>query len=517
MGKRMTLLLTIVIFLVAVAMPVYAQDGNDLDNYKFRVDGDWWFTHPTGYFGLQGSNNYFNINHDFGFGNYSTFTGKVDWHFRHKHHLLFNFSPVTNSRTTAISRTIMFQGQTFDLGTQTYARVRAYNFAPGYEYDFIRRNHGFLGLEVDFNLLDTKATLKGTGTVNGITAASSASKSLFVPIPAVGPIFRWYPLQDSNRFSLDGSFRGISFFGYGNFVSARGSLNVGLTEHLMFQVGYQMGSRLSINGTNDQIAVELTQKGPTAGLEYSWGESPEGKPRPAPSTETANVESDWHVGWVPYLWFSGLHGNVGAAGYVVPANVSIGDVLSNLNIGLMSVLDVRRKRIGLLTDLLFISLSTNQKTTPVQGGAYSGFTANSTTFFVAPEVYYRLLDKDRFSVDAIAGARVWHLDNSINLVPGTLAAASVGQTQFWVDPIVGARFRVNLAKGWYANLIGDAGGFGAGSQLTWEVYSGVGKEFKQKFSLLLGYRYLYVDYTNGGFLYDTHMSGLLAGFAVRFK
>jgi hypothetical protein len=35
--------------------------------------------------------------------------------------------------------------------------------------------------------------------------------------------------------------------------------------------------------------------------------------------------------------------------------------------------------------------------------------------------------------------------------------------------------------------------------------------------MLLGYRYLDVDYTNGGFLYDTHMSGLQAGFNIRFK
>jgi hypothetical protein len=73
----------------------------------------------------------------------------------------------------------------------------------------------------------------------------------------------------------------------------------------------------------------------------------------------------------------------------------------------------------------------------------------------------------------------------------------------------------NPAKGWFVNLKGDAGGFGAGSQLTWQVYTGVGKEFKQRYSMLLGYRYLYVDYKNGGFLFDTHMGGLLAGFAIR--
>jgi len=62
-----------------------------------------------------------------------------------------------------------------------------------------------------------------------------------------------------------------------------------------------------------------------------------------------------------------------------------------------------------------------------------------------------------------------------------------------------------------------AGGFGVGSQLTWQVYIGVGKQFRERYTLLLGYRYMDVDYRNAGFLYDTQMSGLLAGFALRLK
>jgi hypothetical protein len=178
---------------------------------------------------------------------------------------------------------------------------------------------------------------------------------------------------------------------------------------------------------------------------------------------------------------------------------------------------VRRKRIGLLTDLMFISVSSDQKSTPVQGGAYSGFQFNAKTFIINPYLYYRVIEKQRFSADFLAGARFWRLDNSISFQPGALAAASVGQTQSWVDPVLGARFRVNIGKTWYASLIGDAGGFGAGSQLTWQIYTGLGKEFKEKYSVLLGYRYLYVDYKNGGFLYNTHMDGLLAGFAIHFK
>jgi hypothetical protein len=223
------------------------------------------------------------------------------------------------------------------------------------------------------------------------------------------------------------------------------------------------------------------------------------------------------VDWIPfYLWFSGLQGNVGAGGYVAPVNVSFADVFSQLNIGYMSVLDIRRKKIGLLTDLVFISVSSDQKTTPV-GKLYSGFTANAKTFFLDPEAYYRLIEKDQGSVDVVGGARFWRLNNSLDLLQGTLSATSVGQTQSWVDPLLGARFRLNLKKNFFADLKGDAGGFGVGSQLTYQIYSGIGKDLKQKYSLLLGYRYMYVDYKTGGFLYDIHMNGMLAGFNIRFK
>jgi hypothetical protein len=515
MSMRMRILLAVAIVLAALAAPLQAQE--DLDNYKFRIDANWWFSQPGGYFGTNGTNNYFDVHRDFGFGSYSTFTGKIDWRFKHKHHFLLNVTPVNSTKTAIINRSIEFDGATYDIGAQVSARIRSLNFAPGYQWDFIRRDHGFLGLEVDLNLVDTEGKLSGIATVNGVTGQATVSKSLFAPLPAVGPVFRWYPLHDSNRLSIDGSFRGMPFFGYGNFITARGSVGVGLTNHLVVRAGYQLGSRLSVHGTSDQVAVQLTQKGPTAGIEYSWGEAPAARARKA-KEPGENAVSEWHVDWVPfYLWFSGVKGNVGAQGYVVPVDATFSDIFSQLNIGLMTVLDVRRKRIGVLTDLVFMSLSSDQKTTPVGGSNFSGFTANAKTFWVDPELYYRVLEKKRFTADAVGGVRIWHLNNSLDLLPGTLPAVTAGQTESWADPVLGARFRLNLDKGWFVNLKGDGGGFGVGSQLTWQVYTGIGKEFKDKFSLSLGYRYLYVDYQNGGFLYDTHMSGLLAGFGIRLK
>ena len=141
-----------VLFCLAAFPLVRAQDSSDLDNYKWRVDGDWWFSHPSGYFGVKNTNNYFDINKDFGFGSYSTFTGKLDWHFGHKHHFLLNATPNYLSKTDTLSRQIMFAGQTFNLGAQVTASIDSVDIAPGYQYDFIRRDHGFWGWKLTSTL-----------------------------------------------------------------------------------------------------------------------------------------------------------------------------------------------------------------------------------------------------------------------------------------------------------------------------------------------------------------------------
>lgn len=159
---------------------------------------------------------------------------------------------------------------TYHASTQVTADLKSLSFAPGYQYDIIRRSHGYLAFLVSINLLDTEGTLTGTGTVNGLSASRSASGSVFAPLPVLGPKFRWYPLHNSNRLSLDGVLQGMYFFGYGDFLSAQGTAGVAANRHFTFRAGYQMGTRLSVHGSSSQVGIRLTQKGPVAGIEASW-------------------------------------------------------------------------------------------------------------------------------------------------------------------------------------------------------------------------------------------------------
>jgi len=261
----------LVMFFLCLAKPALAgaADGEDLDVYKWRMTGAWWFSSPTGSFAGKANSGTFDLSRDFGFGSYSTFTGTADWRIKRKHHLLFSISPVTSSRRTTLSRAIEFEGVTYDVGASVAADIKARAFAPGYQYDIIRRNRISFSIATQVYLMSTSADLTGTATINGQSQSKTASGSIFAPLPVLGPRVRWYPLH-SGRLAVDGGFQGMSFFGYGYFMSARGTGEVALSRHWRLSLGYQMGTRLKINEDTNRIGVRLTQKGPIAGFEVSW-------------------------------------------------------------------------------------------------------------------------------------------------------------------------------------------------------------------------------------------------------
>jgi len=266
------ILAAVILLLICTPWLRAADDDADLDAYKIRLTGLWWFSYPTGSFQAQGTNSVagsFDLNRDFGFRSYSTFSGKVDWRFKRKHHLLVGIFPLSSSRTATLSRTFTFQGQTFDAGLQTSMNLDTSAYAPGYQYDIIRRNRIVISIPVQVFLGNISAKLTAAGTLNGSSTTKSASGSIFAALPVAGPAVRWYPTH-TNRFSLDGTLQGMYFFGYGDFMTVKGNAGIALNRHLNFRAGYQLGRRLRVNDSNSRIGIVLVQKGPVAGLEASW-------------------------------------------------------------------------------------------------------------------------------------------------------------------------------------------------------------------------------------------------------
>ncbi len=93
---------------------------------------------------------------------------------------------------------------------------------------------------------------------------------------------------------------------------------------------------------------------------------------------------------------------------------------------------------------------------------------------------------------------------------------SGGGDRWWVDPLVGVRAQLNLTRWLFLSTQCDVGGFGAGSNIAWNLNATVGVNFTRHLFGEVGYRYYYLDYNQGGILYQVAEAGVFVGGGVRF-
>jgi len=103
-----------------------------------------------------------------------------------------------------------------------------------------------------------------------------------------------------------------------------------------------------------------------------------------------------------------------------------------------------------------------------------------------------------------------------SIAAGSFAARQRSGNETWVDPIIGLSGRVELGNGFALQAEGDVGGFGLVSDIDWQVLGTLQYEVADSITLDAGYRYLAVDYKNGGFLLDVALSGPIVGASTRF-
>jgi hypothetical protein len=115
-----------------------------------------------------------------------------------KHKFRIAYEPISYSATTALARTIVFDGQTFESGATVATSVDWQSYKLGYEYDFIYRPRFFVGViaEVRHDIV----------TVSMSSPPAAGSSRVRTPFPMLGGIVRIYPLSDV---SLTAEFTGM--------------------------------------------------------------------------------------------------------------------------------------------------------------------------------------------------------------------------------------------------------------------------------------------------------------------
>ena len=254
-------------------------------------------------------------------------------------------------------------------------------------------------------------------------------------------------------------------------------------------------------------ALVIADDPPSSGTESTSAATPGSPPVGEPT-------SDWHFAVSPYLWFPGVHGTVGARGHEASIHASAGDLLSHFRFGLMGLVDTRYKRIVMPVDAMWIRLGANNAL-PLTDGAVTAKVTGSE-FLLTPKIGYRLVDSEIVKIDALTGFRYWHIGESLRLSTSDTSLKFSG-SQNWVDPLVGGRILANLSPKVSVSIGGDVGGWNTGSLLDYQFGGVLGYRIKPAVVLQAGYRYLSVDYRNGGTTLNVVTSGVLFGATFTLK
>lgn len=239
--------------------------------------------------------------------------------------------------------------------------------------------------------------------------------------------------------------------------------------------------------------------------------------------EPTEPASEWRFTIAPYLWAAGLNGDVGLFGRPpVAVDMSFGDIISDFRFGGMLVTELHNGTWGIFGDVIYVKTKAEESASRTVLGVSRSldFSVETSSFTGTFMGEYRAYATDSVSVDLMAGARIWSVDNDIGarLSRGgtTVAEFSGSDGATWVDPIIGIKARFDTGTPWFFNAWGMVGGFGASSDITWDVLGGAGYQWNERLSFVGGYRALGVDYHDDGFVYDVVQHGPYFGTLIQF-
>lgn len=231
----------------------------------------------------------------------------------------------------------------------------------------------------------------------------------------------------------------------------------------------------------------------------------------SPAQQTSS--SGWQFAFTPYLYMTGVEGTIGARGVTAEIDASFGDVIENLNLGIMGAFEARKGRFVVVNDLMWIKLG-EERDTP--GQLFSSVKLGVNMFIWDPEVGYRLYEGKAGTFDVLGGVRLMSVETNVNFRTGILPGFDVSERKTWATPVIGGHGTLNLSSKFYLATKFDIGG-GVGADFTGQFYGGAGYRITPKIALVGGYRYLKTDYDDEeGFIFDTAMNGILLGAKFSF-
>jgi hypothetical protein len=212
----------------------------------------------------------------------------------------------------------------------------------------------------------------------------------------------------------------------------------------------------------------------------------------------------WRFVVAPYLMAASMDGATTLRGFDVTVDVSASDIFSNLEFGAMGMFIAQKGPWGFGADAIWMTVGAPVPNVDVD------FSQGAFSFYGMRQL--------ASAADLTFGMRVNTLSGSFTFAGSVLD--DIEQDATWVDPLVGLWLRGPAEGRVLFRVYSEIGGFGAGSDFTWQIFPIVGVVLGRGVSLELGYRWLDVDYATGEgstrFRYDVLTQGPAFGAAFRF-
>jgi hypothetical protein len=238
------------------------------------------------------------------------------------------------------------------------------------------------------------------------------------------------------------------------------------------------------------------------------------------------AEKSWEVKLKAYGWIPSIEGRAGVGPVSTPVDVTMGDVIDNLNLVEAMVpidLEGRVGNWGAYADLLYVKLENRFRTAT---GVRVNVEADQTIlemggFYRAGTWALSPGSRSSITLDVLGGARYNRIAGAVGL-QGPHHGVSLGRSEEWWDPFVGPRVNWHATDKLDFFARGDVGGFGIDdcSHFVWQFIGGADYYFTKYFFAELGYRLLDDDFETGSgrnhFKYDLQMAGPYLALGVRF-
>ena len=208
---------------------------------------------------------------------------------------------------------------------------------------------------------------------------------------------------------------------------------------------------------------------------------------------------DWEFGAEVYLWGASIGGKSSSSSNI---DIDFDDLFDNLELAFMGTAAARKDSWMLVTDVIYMDVKASDTISSVDTSV------ELTAWIVTPMVGYALVDSDRGTLWALAGARYLYLDGDLKL--GPLEGDDSGDV--W-DGVIGLRGSLNLSDKVYLSGHLDIGT--GDTKRSWQGLAGIGYRF-DRFDLVAGYRYLDFDFDNNDVFDDLNLGGPMAGMKFYF-